>query len=133
MITKYKQISFTIPKLQHGYYSVDATFVLADAHFYYFLQQQDFSICYTGNGYALTDQTTTGFKFPGSQDVNYKTSKTGFWFTISHLVKNDLNGHFPTDQPGQPFTWDIREHAGIVASPFNRPPDFFAGAPPGFR
>ena len=69
---------------------------------------------YHGYGvYAWTELTTTGYKFPGSQNVNYKTSKTGFWLTISHLVKNDLNGHFLTDQPGQPFNGDPGNTAGI--------------------
>jgi hypothetical protein len=56
---------------------------------------------------------------------------TGFYCTTSYLMKNDLNGNFLTDQPGQPFTREIREHAGIGVLPINRLPDYFAGAPPG--
>jgi hypothetical protein len=70
--------------------------------------------------------------FPKSPDVHTLAYLQGNYSTSPCLMKNDLNGLFPTDQPGQPFTWDIREHAGIVASPFNRLPDFFGGAPPGF-
>ena len=70
--------------------------------------------------------------FPTSPDVHIPAYLQGNYSTSPYLMKNDLNGLFPTDQPGQPFKRDNREHAGIVASPFNRPPDFFAGAPPGF-
>jgi len=70
--------------------------------------------------------------FPKSPDAHIPAYLQEFYSASPYLMKNDLNGLFPTDQPGQPFTWDIREHAGIVASPFNRLPDFFAGAPPEF-
>jgi hypothetical protein len=68
-------------------------------------------------------------KCPYVQTVAYMQCK----YSTSSLMKNDLNGHFLTDQPGQPFNRDIWEHAGIGVLTFGKLHDFFAGAPPGFR
>jgi hypothetical protein len=55
--------------------------------------------------------------FPKSPDVHISAYLQGFYSASPYLMKNDLNGLFPTDQPGQPFTWDIRERAGIGVRP----------------
>jgi hypothetical protein len=55
--------------------------------------------------------------FSKSPDVHTHAYLQGNYSTSPYLMKNDLNGLFPTDQPGQPFTWDIREHAGIGVQP----------------
>ena len=55
--------------------------------------------------------------FPTSPDVHTLAYLQGNYSTSPYLMKNDLNGLFPTDQPGQPFKRDIREHAGIGVQP----------------
>jgi hypothetical protein len=74
--------------------------------------------------YCNADRMFPGYSYV--QTVAYMQCK----YSTSSLMKNDLNGHFLTDQPGQPFNRGIREHAGIGVLPFGRLPDFFAGAPP---
>ena len=117
MITEYKNILFSSNNNQTGQNSNVTNEVSANFVFYNHSCKQDYP-SYHGYGvYAWTDLTTTGYKFPGSQHVNRKTAKAGFWLTISHLVKNDLNGHFLTDQPGQPFNGDPGNKAGFDLPP----------------
>lgn len=90
---------------------------MAKSDFSDFSCEQFYSNYLAVNVYPWAGLTTTGLKFPGSQHVNYKTSNTGFWLTFSHLVKNDLNGHFLTDQPGQPFNGDPGNTTGFDLPP----------------
>ena len=117
MITKHKNISYFIPDNQPGYNSIDSTVVSVNTSFHDYSRTGNIMIFITGSVNTWTKPTTTGYKFPGSQHVNYKTLKTGFWLTRSHLVKNDLNGHFLTDQPGQPFNGDPGNKAGFDLPP----------------
>jgi hypothetical protein len=69
--------------------------------------------------------------FPNSPDVQYIAYLKGFYCTSTYLMKNDLNGHFLTYQPGQPFAGKIWKHAGIEVLQFNKPPNLFTDSPPG--
>ncbi len=116
MITDYRNIIFTRNKNQSGCNNNDAL----EVSVYSALKipwKQDYRTYHVKSNFTLTEIRTTGCKFPGSQNVNYKTSKAGFWLTRSHLVKNDLNGHFLTDQPGQPFNVDPGNTAGFDLPP----------------
>jgi hypothetical protein len=61
--------------------------------------------------------TKTGIVFPGSRHVKPEADPTETKFTCSHLTKNDLNGLFLTDQPGQPFNGDPGNTAGSDLPP----------------
>jgi hypothetical protein len=69
--------------------------------------------------------------FPKSPDVNIPAYLQGFYSTSPYLMKNDLNGLFPTDQPGQPFKRDNREHAGIGVRPHEPAYCFIIAGNPG--
>jgi hypothetical protein len=71
--------------------------------------------------------------FPNSPDVHFIAYLKGFYCTSTYLMKNDLNGHFLTYQPGQPFAGKIWKHAGIVILPFNRVNGFTANITPEIR
>jgi hypothetical protein len=51
--------------------------------------------------------------FPDSFYVQTIANLQRYSSTSTYLMKNDLNGQFLTDQPGQPFQKEILEHAGI--------------------
>jgi hypothetical protein len=71
--------------------------------------------------YCNADRMFPGY--PYVQTVAYLQCK----YSTSSLMKNDLNGHFLTDQPGQPFNRDIPEHAGMAVLPICHRDSCFTG------
>jgi hypothetical protein len=59
--------------------------------------------------------------FPDSLSVQPIANLQRYYSTSTYLMKNDLNGYFLTDQPGQPFNENVREHAGMAVLNINEP------------
>jgi hypothetical protein len=73
--------------------------------------------------YCNADRMFRGY--PYVQTIAHMQCK----YSTSSLMKNDLNGHFLTDQPGQPFDRGTLEHAGIGVLPPDKLHGFFSRRP----
>lgn len=59
----------------------------------------------------------TGNEFPGSRKMNIHNLNESMKFFTLHLLKDDLNGYFLYDQPGQPFDRDPGNTSGFDLPP----------------